>query len=102
MAILGRLRHAGEVLLGKYSPSTLANFVLGPNAVLPTGRSARTASPLSVHDFLKRSSVGFVTAAGYAAMAQHAEVLARYEGFDGHANAVSEARRALLPELARP
>jgi histidinol dehydrogenase len=100
LAILGRLRHAGEVLLGEYSPSTLGNFVLGPNAVLPTGGSARTASPLSVHDFLKRSSVGYVTAVGYEAMARHAEVLARYEGFDGHANAVSQPRRALLPELA--
>lgn len=96
MAILGRLKHAGEVLLGPYTPVSLGNFVLGPNAVLPTGRSARTASPLSVHDFMKRSSVGYVTAAGFAALAGHAEVLARYEGFDGHANAVSAARTALL------
>lgn len=96
MAILGRLRHAGEVLLGPHTPVSLGNFVLGPNAVLPTGRSARTASPLSVHDFMKRSSVGYVTAAGYAELAAHAEVLARYEGFDGHANAVSDARMALL------
>jgi histidinol dehydrogenase len=96
MALLGRLKHAGEVLLGPYTPVTLGNFVLGPNAVLPTGRSARTASPLSVHDFMKRSSVGYVTAAGYAQLAAHAEVLARYEGFDGHANAVSAARTTLL------
>jgi len=96
MAILGRIRHAGEVLLGSYTPVTLGNFVLGPNAVLPTGRSARTSSALSVHDFVKRSSVGYVTAAGYAELAHHAEVLARYEGFEGHANAVSDLRTALL------
>ena len=69
---------------------TLGNFVLGPNAVLPTNGSARTASPLSVHDFLKRSSVGYVTPEGFAALARHATVLARYEGFDGHARALSE------------
>jgi len=96
--ILGKIRHAGEVLLGQYSPVTLGNFVLGPNAVLPTGGHARTASPLSVHDFMKRSSVGFVTAAGYAQLAHHAEVLARYEGFDGHANAVSTARLEILAD----
>jgi histidinol dehydrogenase len=96
MAILDRIRHAGEVLLGSYTPVTLGNFVLGPNAVLPTGRSARTSSALSVHDFVKRSSVGYVTAAGYAELARHAEVLARYEGFEGHAIAVSDLRTALL------
>jgi histidinol dehydrogenase len=96
LAILGKIRHAGEVLLGPYTPVSLGNFVLGPNAVLPTGRGARTASPLSVHDFMKRSSVGYVTAAGYDELAGHAAVLARYEGFDGHANAVSAARAALL------
>jgi histidinol dehydrogenase len=98
MEVLGKIRHAGEVLLGAYTPVTLGNFVLGPNAVLPTGRSARTASPLSVHDFMKRSSVGYVTESGYPELAHHAQILARYEGFDGHANAVSEIRTKLLSE----
>ena len=89
-SILGRIRHAGEVLLGPHTPVTLGNFVLGPNAVLPTNRASRTASPLSVHDFMKRSSVGYVTAAAFGELAQHAEALARYEGFDGHANALSD------------
>jgi histidinol dehydrogenase len=96
MATLKKIRHAGEVLLGNYTPVTLGNFVLGPNAVIPTGGSARTASTLSVHDFMKRSSVGYVTAAGYPDLAKHAGVLASYEGFDGHANAVSSLREALL------
>jgi len=90
MGLLDRIRNAGEVLLGAHTPVTLGNFVLGPNAVLPTNRSARTASPLSVHDFLKRSSVGYVTPEGFAGLARHAGVLARYEGFDGHARALSE------------
>lgn len=94
-ACLGRIRNAGEILLGEHTPLPLANFVLGPNAVLPTSGHARTCSPLSVPDFMKRSSVGYVTASGYPTQARHARVLAAYEGFDGHANAISEVRDAL-------
>lgn len=92
-AHLGRIENAGEVLLGENTPIVLGNFVLGPNAVLPTGGHARTFSPLSVFDFLKRTGIGYVTAAGYPELAHHARVLARYEGFDGHANAI-ESREA--------
>lgn len=95
-AHLGRIQNAGEILLGPHTPVTLGNFVLGPNAVLPTNGAARTASPLSVFDFMKRTSIGYVTAAGYPQLAQHARVLATYEGFDAHANAVSELRDRLL------
>ncbi|HEY4162182.1 MAG TPA: histidinol dehydrogenase, partial [Dongiaceae bacterium] len=93
---LGRILNAGEILLGNHTPVTLGNFVLGPNAVLPTNGAAKTASPLSVFDFMKRSSVGYVTAAGYPPLAAKARVLATYEGFDAHANAVSEIRDGLL------
>jgi histidinol dehydrogenase len=93
---LGRITNAGEILLGEHTPVPLGNFVLGPNAVLPTSGQARTCSPLSVFDFMKRSSVGYVTASGYPALAKHARVLATYEGFDGHANAVSEMRDKAL------
>jgi len=90
------IRDAGEVLLGEYSPSTLANFVVGPSHVLPTGGWAKTFSALSVHDFMKRTSIVEVTRAAYAAHAKHAGVIARYEGFDAHANAVSKLRDRLL------
>ncbi len=93
---LGRIDHAGEVLLGKHTPITLGNFVLGPNAVLPTSAAALTRSPLSVFDFMKRTSVGYVTAGAYRELAKQARVLAIYEGFDAHANAVSEIRDQLL------
>jgi len=96
MVVMGRIRNAGEILLGERTPVTLGNFVLGPNAVLPTGGAARTASPLSVFDFMKRSSFGYVTEAAYAGLASHAHALARYEGFDGHARAVGAARRRIL------
>lgn len=96
MSVLGRIRNAGEVLLGPHSPVTLGNYLLGPNAVLPTGGAARTASPLSVFDYMKRSSVGYVTKSGYGELAQHARALAEYEGFSGHARAVSAKRDELL------
>jgi len=93
---LGKVKNAGEVLLGQHSPSTLGNFVLGCNAVLPTSGAAATVSPLSVMDFMKFMSVAYVTQCGYKEMAKHAEVLARYEGFDAHANAVSSKRTQYL------
>jgi histidinol dehydrogenase len=96
MSVLGRIINAGEVLLGRHTPVTLGNYLLGPNAVLPTGGAARTASPLSVYDYMKRSSVGYVTKSGYDDLARHAKALADYEGFSGHARAVSDVRRSLL------
>jgi histidinol dehydrogenase len=93
---LGRIHHAGEILLGKHTPITLGNFVLGPNAVLPTSGWAKTFSPLSVFDYMKRTGIGYVTSAAYPELAKHARVLATYEGFDAHANAVSEIRDQLV------
>jgi len=95
-AYLGRLENAGEILLGEFSPSTLGNFVIGPNHVLPTSGWARTASAVSVFDFLKRNSIAYVTSRGYPELARHARALATYEGFEAHANAVSEIRDRLL------
>jgi histidinol dehydrogenase len=96
-----RIVNAGEILLGPYSPSTLANFVVGPSHVLPTGGWAKTGSALSVHDFMKRTSVVKVTAEGYSALAPHAKRFAEYEGFDAHANAVSDLRLPLMNFVRR-
>lgn len=93
---LGKLHHAGEILLGEHTPVTLGNFVVGPNHVLPTSGWARTGSALSVHDFMKRTSIAYVTSAGYPELARHAHALATYEGFEAHANAVSAIRDRLL------
>ena len=86
---LGRLHHAGEILLGENTPITLGNFVIGPNCVLPTGGHARSWSPLSVLDFMKRTSIAHVTKRGYETLAKPAYRLADYEGFEAHAAAVS-------------
>jgi histidinol dehydrogenase len=93
---LGSLDHAGEILLGEHTPTTLGNYVLGPNHVLPTSGWARTASPVSVFDFMKRTSIAYVTSKAYPELARNARTLATYEGFDGHANAVSELRDDIL------
>ncbi|UHD44948.1 histidinol dehydrogenase [Aureimonas altamirensis] len=93
---LGRITEASEILLGQHTPCSIANFGLGPNAVLPTSRWARTYGPLSVTDFVKRSSVGYVTAAGFPLLAQHAHTLALYEGFSSHALAVSPLRQEFI------
>ena len=93
---LDKLKHAGEILLGQHTPTTLGNYVIGPDHVLPTGGWAKTASALSVFDFMKRTTIAEVTAEGYATLAKHAHALAKYEGFDAHANAVSEMREKLL------
>ena len=95
-AYLGRLEHAGEILLGEHTPTTLGNYVIGPNHVLPTSGWARTASAVSVFDFIKRTSIAYVTSKGYPELAKHARALATYEGFEAHANAVSETRDRLL------
>lgn len=90
---LSKLVNAGEILLGRSTPITLANFVLGLNAVLPTSGSAKTRSPLCVYDFLKMTSIGYVSSQAYPQLAKYARKLATYEGFDGHALAVSDARQ---------
>lgn len=93
-AYLGSITNAGEILLGENTPLSLGNYVLGPNAVLPTSGAARIHSPLGVSDFLKTTGIGYVTSPAYETLAKHAHTLAKYEGFDGHALAVSELRNS--------
>jgi histidinol dehydrogenase len=89
-AMLGMVRNAGEILLGQDTPFSLANYAIGANAVLPTGGAARTWSPLSTRDFLKWSSVAYVTGGGLRSLADSAITLADYEGFPAHAKALRE------------
>lgn len=88
-AALQKIVNAGEILLGKYSPITIGNFSLGINAILPTGGFAKTFSCVTVHDFLKRSSIGYLTKEGYARIAGTAQRFAEYEGFAAHAAAIA-------------
>lgn len=89
-AVLPDIQHAGEILLGPYTPVTLCNFLMGPNAILPTGSFARVFSGVSVHDFLKRSSFGYVTEEGFNRVKDKAARFADLEGFPAHALAVRQ------------
>ncbi len=90
--ILPEIKNAGEILLGEYTPITLCNFLLGPNAILPTGGFAKTYSSVSVFDFLKRSSIGYATKEGFEKVKDKAYTIAVTEGFDAHALAVKERK----------
>ncbi len=86
--IMKRVRFAGEVLIGPFTPGTLANYSIGPNAILPTSRFARTASALSVRDFTRSMSFARVTEDGFRNLAPKTLELAEYEGFAAHAAAL--------------
>ena len=90
--VLPKIKNAGEILLGDYTPVTLCNFVLGPNAILPTGQFAKTYSSVSVLDFLKRSSVGYASREGFERVRDYAYKIATVEGFDTHGLAVKERK----------
>lgn len=87
-AILGRIRNAGEILLGEYAPFSAANYSVGANAILPTGGNARTWSGISVADFKKKSSVVYLTKEGLDDLRPHAAALAEYEEFPAHKRAL--------------
>lgn len=90
-ALLPTVRHAGAIFLGHHSSESLGDYCAGPNHVLPTVRTARFSSPLGVYDFIKRSNVVQVSAAGAARLGPIASVLARGEQLPAHAMA-AEAR----------
>ncbi|MCK8786343.1 histidinol dehydrogenase [Roseomonas sp. NAR14] len=88
-ALFGRIRHAGAAFLGRWCPEALGDYVAGPNHVLPTGRTARFASGLSVFDFLKRTTWIEADRAGLAAIGPAAVALAEAEGLQAHARSVA-------------
>ncbi len=92
MAVLPKIKNAGEILLGPYAPITIGNFALGVNAILPTGGFARTFSCVTIYDFLKRTSIGYVTKEGYGRISETARKFADYEGFPSHSNAIGKRR----------
>lgn len=88
-AVAERVRHAGAIFLGRYTPEAIGDYIAGPNHVLPTARSARFASGLGVLDFLKRSSLVRCGAASLATLGPPAIRLAEAEGLDAHALSLS-------------
>ncbi|MFE0017517.1 histidinol dehydrogenase [Mesorhizobium sp. NPDC059054] len=88
-ALLARLRNAGSVFLGRHTPEAIGDYVAGSNHVLPTARSARFSSGLSVLDFVKRMSVLKLGPEQLRQLAPAAIALARAEGLDAHGRSVS-------------
>jgi histidinol dehydrogenase len=91
--IASGVRHAGAIFLGDYTPEPVGDYLAGPSHVLPTGGTARYASPLGVYDFVKRTSVIRYSPERLAADADAIIALAEAEGLYGHAEAV-RVRRA--------
>ena len=88
-ALFARVRHAGAAFLGDWCPEAVGDYVAGPNHVLPTGRTARFASGLSVYDFLKRTTWIAADAAALAQVGPAAVALAEAEGLQAHARSVA-------------
>ncbi|CDX42976.1 bifunctional histidinal dehydrogenase and histidinol dehydrogenase [Mesorhizobium sp. SOD10] len=88
-AFLARMRNAGAVFIGRHTPEVIGDYVGGSNHVLPTARSARFSSGLSVLDFVKRSSILKLGPEQLKALAPAAIALARAEGLDAHARSVA-------------
>ena len=93
--LAARVRHAGAIFIGAWTPEAIGDYVGGPNHVLPTARSARFSSGLSVLDFMKRTTLARMTPAALAAIGPAAEVLARAERLEAHGLSVG-ARLARL------
>lgn len=86
--VAARIRHAGAIFIGDATPEPIGDYIAGPSHVLPTAGTARYASPLGVHHFIKRTSLIRYTAARLAADAPHVITLAESEQLPGHAEAV--------------
>ena len=87
-ALLSGIRNAGAVFLGHYTPEAVGDYVAGPNHVLPTSRTARFSSGLSVLDFMKRSSILRLSADALRALGPAAMRIADAEGLDAHARSI--------------
>ncbi|HMI96515.1 MAG TPA: histidinol dehydrogenase [Micropepsaceae bacterium] len=88
-AFFARVRHAGAAFLGRHTPEAIGDYIAGPNHVLPTSRTARFSSGLSVLDFLKRTSVVACDAEALSRLAPAALALAEAEGLGAHGRSIA-------------
>ena len=86
--IAKKIKNAGSIFLGKFSPEAMGDYIAGPNHVLPTSGSAKFSSGLSVNDFLKRHSTIKITKTGIERLGPSVINLAEHENLEGHANSV--------------
>ncbi|TDB51845.1 histidinol dehydrogenase [Bacillus sp. CBEL-1] len=90
MTILGKIRHAGAIFLGRYSSEPVGDYFAGPNHVLPTNGTAKFSSPLSVDSFVKKSSIISYSEQALKHNSSKIAAFARLEGLEAHARAVEE------------
>ena len=95
MDLLGSIRHAGAIFMGEWTPEAVGDYVAGPNHTLPTGGTARFSSPLSVDEFVKKSSVIQYSPAALIRDSEAIITLADHEGLWAHAQSV-RLRRELV------
>ncbi|HEU4834643.1 MAG TPA: histidinol dehydrogenase [Pyrinomonadaceae bacterium] len=96
-AIAKKIRHAGAIFIGSYTPEAVGDYLAGPNHVLPTSRTARFSSALGVYDFVKRTSLLRYSKDAFVEVAESVAVLAECEGLDGHARSAL-IRKEVLPQ----
>ncbi len=86
--VMNKINHAGAIFLGNYSPEPLGDYMAGPNHVLPTNATARFFSPLSVDDFIKKSSIIYYNEEALATLKEDIVTFAENEALTAHANAI--------------
>jgi histidinol dehydrogenase len=86
--LLPKIKNAGAIFLGPWTPEPLGDYAAGPNHTLPTGGTARFSSPLGVYDFIKRTSLINATKEGFNRLAVAVETIADVEGLEAHGNTV--------------
>lgn len=95
---LGKIRHAGAIFMGQYTPEPVGDYISGPNHVLPTAGTARFTSALSVDHFIKKTSLVYYSKEAFTKDAPHIMRLAETEGLSAHARSVKVRLENTLPE----
>lgn len=88
-AIAAKIKHAGAIFFGSYTPEAVGDYLAGPNHVLPTGRTARFSSALGVYDFVKRTSLLHYSKSAFQSVADNVSALAHSEGLGAHARSAT-------------
>jgi histidinol dehydrogenase len=86
--VMNKIKHAGAIFLGNYSPEPLGDYMAGPNHVLPTNGTAKFFSPLSVDDFVKKSSIIYYNEEALSSIKDDIITFAKAEELTAHANAI--------------
>ena len=96
-AVAAKIKHAGAIFFGSYTPEAVGDYLAGPNHVLPTGRTARFSSALGVYDFVKRTSLLRYSKSAFQSVADNVSALAHCEGLAAHARSAM-IRKESLPQ----